>query len=70
MIFNNIIKMSNVHNITFHLDDLRSLGSHYMCDFAQGKCNWTASAGKMKWIEAQVGQKILSYNQIRIPFQK
>ena len=36
------------------LDDLRTLGSHYMCDFAQGKCNWTASAGKMKWIEAQV----------------
>lgn len=40
-----------------------------MCDFAQGKCNWTASAGKMKWIEAQV-KKFLSLNIIEITLRK
>ena len=34
--------------------DLVNLGSEYMCDFSQGTCNWTASVGKMKWIQSQV----------------
>ena len=49
-----IIIVLDICDFMICLDDLRTLGSHYMCDFAQGKCNWTASAGKMKWIEAQV----------------
>ena len=29
-------------------EKLSSLGSHYMCDFTQGRCNWS-KAGKMEW---------------------
>ena len=34
-------------------DELSSLGSHYMCDFSHDSCNWTASVGRMRWIQAQ-----------------
>ena len=34
-------------------DELSSLGSQYMCDFSLDSCNWTASVGRMRWIQAQ-----------------
>ena len=35
------------------LDDLFALGSQYRCDFSEDTCNWSASVGKMRWIQSQ-----------------
>ena len=53
-IFKCIIKVHHVQCFLSFSGDLVNLGSEYMCDFSQGTCNWTASVGKMKWIQSQV----------------
>ena len=44
---------SHTISISDSAEEVSSLGSQYMCDFSRDSCNWTASVGRMRWIQAQ-----------------